>query len=85
MSAPDRQGQPGVVGELFPFKEFFADAPQPLFKGQSYDEVSTRHMCVSPAPLWSCYLVGVWCPAWPARLRGRKREREVVRGASRHP
>jgi intron-binding protein aquarius len=27
------------VGDLFPFKEFFADAPQPLFKGQSYDEV----------------------------------------------
>ena len=26
------------VAEAFPFKNFFADAPQPLFKGQSFDE-----------------------------------------------
>ncbi|BET02370.1 Aquarius homolog (Mouse) [Nesidiocoris tenuis] len=26
------------IGEEFPFKSFFADAPQPLFKGTSYEE-----------------------------------------------
>jgi hypothetical protein len=39
VSAPDKKGQPGVVAELFPFSEYFADAPQPLFKsGASYAE-----------------------------------------------
>lgn len=32
MSSPDKRGKPGVVAELFPFSEYFADAPQPLFK-----------------------------------------------------
>ena len=32
-------GQLEVVGEAFPFKDYFADAPQPLFKGESYEEV----------------------------------------------
>lgn len=26
------------VGNHFPFKKFFEDAPQPIFKGQSYSE-----------------------------------------------
>lgn len=26
------------LAELFPFTEFFADAPQPLFKGEKYEE-----------------------------------------------
>jgi len=26
------------VGELFPFTEFFSNAPPPLFKGRSYAE-----------------------------------------------
>ncbi|KAL4443940.1 hypothetical protein ABPG75_011677 [Micractinium tetrahymenae] len=29
---------PECVKELFPFTEFFADAPQPLFKGEKYEE-----------------------------------------------
>ncbi|GFR52139.1 hypothetical protein Agub_g14654, partial [Astrephomene gubernaculifera] len=28
----------GVVSELFPFKEYFADAPQPLFAGQDFEQ-----------------------------------------------
>jgi hypothetical protein len=27
------------VGELFPFKEYFEDAPQPIFKAESYEKV----------------------------------------------
>jgi intron-binding protein aquarius len=46
VSSPDRRGKPGVVAKLFPFSEYFADAPQPLFKpGASYVddmEVSTQ-------------------------------------------
>lgn len=46
MSSPDRRGKPGIVAKLFPFSEYFADAPQPLFKpGASYVddmEVSTQ-------------------------------------------
>lgn len=39
VSAPEQKGQPGVVAELFPFTEYFADAPQPLFKpGASYED-----------------------------------------------
>jgi intron-binding protein aquarius len=39
ISSQQHKGVAASVGELFPFKEFFADAPQPLFKGQSYEEV----------------------------------------------
>lgn len=39
MSAEDKRGKPGIVAELFPFTEYFADAPQPLFKsGASYED-----------------------------------------------
>eukprot|EP00879_Flechtneria_rotunda_P011994 GHRR01012527.1.p1 GENE.GHRR01012527.1~~GHRR01012527.1.p1 ORF type:complete len:1484 (+),score=529.45 GHRR01012527.1:151-4602(+) len=38
VSAPDKVTTAAAVGELFPFKEYFADAPQPLFKGISCDE-----------------------------------------------
>lgn len=39
VSAADKRGQAGVVAELFPFSEYFADAPQPLFKeGASCEE-----------------------------------------------
>eukprot|EP00775_Hariotina_reticulata_P014486 gene14486-14606_t len=38
LSAPERAGQAAPVGELFPFKDYFADAPQPLFKGSSFEE-----------------------------------------------
>ena len=27
-----------LSADLFPFTEYFADAPQPLFKGQAYEE-----------------------------------------------
>ena len=26
------------IDQLFPFHKFFADAPQPIFKGKSFDE-----------------------------------------------
>jgi hypothetical protein len=39
VSSQQHKGVAASVGDLFPFKKFFADAPQPLFKGQSYDEV----------------------------------------------
>lgn len=39
VASTDHKGKPASVGELFPFKDYFADAPQPLFKGISYDEV----------------------------------------------
>jgi intron-binding protein aquarius len=42
VSSQQHKGVAASVGDLFPFKEFFADAPQPLFKGQSYDEVRTN-------------------------------------------
>lgn len=42
MSSQQHRGVAASVGELFPFKEFFADAPQPLFKGSSYEEVGQR-------------------------------------------
>lgn len=29
-----RRGQPEAVKELFPFQEYYSDAPQPLFKGR---------------------------------------------------
>lgn len=39
MSSPEQRGKPGVVSQLFPFTQYFADAPQPLFKpGASYDD-----------------------------------------------
>lgn len=39
MSAADKRGKLGVIAEMFPFAEYFADAPQPLFKpGASYDD-----------------------------------------------
>uniref|UniRef100_A0A383WJ31 Uncharacterized protein n=1 Tax=Tetradesmus obliquus TaxID=3088 RepID=A0A383WJ31_TETOB len=38
VSPQQHRGVAASVGELFPFKEFFADAPQPLFKGSSYEE-----------------------------------------------
>lgn len=39
VSATDKRGQAGVVAALFPFGDYFADAPQPLFKpGASYEE-----------------------------------------------
>lgn len=38
-SSADNRGKPGVVAGLFPFSEYFADAPQPLFKpGASYED-----------------------------------------------
>lgn len=42
VASPDYKDKASSVGELFPFKEYFADAPQPLFKGNSYEEVSNR-------------------------------------------
>ncbi|KAI8476245.1 MAG: hypothetical protein J3K34DRAFT_511964 [Monoraphidium minutum] len=33
-----RPGDAGAVGELFPFAGFFADAPQPIFKGSDREE-----------------------------------------------
>eukprot|EP00927_Polykrikos_kofoidii_P015303 TRINITY_DN16783_c2_g1_i1.p1 TRINITY_DN16783_c2_g1~~TRINITY_DN16783_c2_g1_i1.p1 ORF type:complete len:1868 (+),score=425.70 TRINITY_DN16783_c2_g1_i1:78-5681(+) len=33
-----KTGKATVVGLLFPFTEFFTDAPSPLFRGQSYEE-----------------------------------------------
>lgn len=30
---------PEAVNTLFPFHEFFGDAPQPIFKGASYEQV----------------------------------------------
>jgi len=39
VSAAGKRGQAGVVAELFPFSEYFADAPQLLFKpGASYED-----------------------------------------------
>lgn len=39
-SAVDKQRSCEAVQLLFPFKEYFADAPQPIFKGTSYEAVS---------------------------------------------
>ena len=44
--APDvqvaKEATPEAVAELFPFKSFFADAPQPLFAGRNYEEDMER-------------------------------------------
>lgn len=39
-SAVDKQRSSEAVQVLFPFKEYFADAPQPIFKGASFEAVS---------------------------------------------
>ncbi|GIL75166.1 hypothetical protein Vretimale_7780 [Volvox reticuliferus] len=33
---------PAVISELFPFKEYFSDAPQPLFAGRDFDQDMER-------------------------------------------
>ncbi|GLI62109.1 hypothetical protein VaNZ11_004692 [Volvox africanus] len=33
---------PAVISELFPFKEYFADAPQPLFAGRDFEQDMER-------------------------------------------
>lgn len=35
---PEPCATPTRLAELFPFSDFFADAPQPLFKGEAYAE-----------------------------------------------
>lgn len=34
----DNKGKPTYVQNRFPFKEFFSDAPQPIFTGESYEK-----------------------------------------------
>jgi hypothetical protein len=41
-----------AVGELFPFKDYFADAPQPLFKGSSFEEVRIQVFLVLSVTLF---------------------------------
>ncbi len=51
-----RTHEPACVGNLFPFKEYFGSAPQPLFKGEEYAEVG------------SCWgLMSVQVVAWQLR------------------
>ena len=38
MSKLSEQSTPQDIANLFPFKKFFQDAPEPLFKGNSYEE-----------------------------------------------
>ena len=38
-STVDKARTPESVASAFPFKEYFVDAPQALFKGTSYEEV----------------------------------------------
>ena len=35
----------GVVGDYFPFSDFFHDAPQPLFKGVAFEADMVDAMC----------------------------------------
>eukprot|EP00798_Chlamydomonas_sp_ICE-L_P018650 gene18650-25166_t len=37
-----RKGEAAAVAELFPFKEFFADAPEQVFSGKTYEEDMER-------------------------------------------
>ncbi len=39
MAGVDKVRTAEAVATLFPFKEFFSDAPQPLFQGASYEQV----------------------------------------------
>lgn len=38
MSKITKDSTPQQIAEMFPFKKFFQDAPQPLFTGQSFDQ-----------------------------------------------
>uniref|UniRef100_A0A1D2ABG5 Intron-binding protein aquarius n=2 Tax=Auxenochlorella protothecoides TaxID=3075 RepID=A0A1D2ABG5_AUXPR len=38
LAAARKGGEAGAVAALFPFAEYFADAPQPLFRGADFDE-----------------------------------------------
>ncbi len=39
MSTVEKQRTPEAVATAFPFKEYFADAPQALFAGKAYEAV----------------------------------------------
>ena len=43
-----RPGDAPAVGELFPFAAFFADAPQPVFKGVDREEVRAGRSLAAP-------------------------------------
>jgi hypothetical protein len=77
VSALDKKGQPGVVAELFPFSEYFADAPQPLFKsGASYaEDMEVRVVgwgrCTEDLPYKRCACDTLVCLSFYNNLLGK--------------
>lgn len=49
-----RPDDAAAVGELFPFKEFFSDAPQQIFKGEDREEVGAAGRVGRP---WRAHVV----------------------------
>jgi intron-binding protein aquarius len=41
LSTVDRSRTADAVAAHFPFKEYFSDAPQPIFSGKSFDQVGS--------------------------------------------